>query len=83
MGKKMTWLPSGPVRGLTRVLGDVLSSDPTWVHVTKCQSIGIIELNASDVVQGPEKGCDLSQATHICGRDGNRFGLLIPAGLFT
>lgn len=37
-----------------------------------------MEFNASDVDQGPEKGYDLSPATHICGRDGTGFGLLIP-----
>lgn len=69
------WLGEGFHQGLGRCSRRLLA----WGHVTRCRSTGVIEFSASDVDPGPEKGCDLSLATHICGGDGTRFGLLIPA----
>lgn len=68
--KEMPGLLTGRAKGWIQVLGAALSPDPAWVQVTKCQSVGITEFNASDVDRGPEKGWDLAPATDICGRNG-------------
>lgn len=78
-GQTTPGLLTGRAKGWIQVLGAALSSDPAWVQVTKCQRVGIPEFNASDVGQGPEKGCDWTPATGVCGRHGAGFGLPVPA----